>query len=241
MIKLCKDWVYDYYKKKIFKFTVAYMILGVLIFTFSNFQLSYINMIYYVMGHPYLIAFFLTPVILFTTVSILSEFMANKNLIIRFNSRKELIKFEIVLSIINVTILLLLFLLISILFANIFADRSHFVLVDPYYSEINNLIGLLVCILKLYIYSISITILNMSFSKIKNNKILIIFDIIVLISFLGYLPEKLDWFFPAHYLGYSYTFNSFVENIFFSTIYFLFFIFISIFTCSRNILKKDVI
>ena len=80
MIKLCKDWVYDYYKKKIFKFTVAYMILGVLIFTFSNFQLSYINMIYYVMGHPYLIAFFLTPVILFTTVSILSEFMANKNL-----------------------------------------------------------------------------------------------------------------------------------------------------------------
>ena len=106
MIKLCKDWVYDYYKKKIFKFTVAYMILGVLIFTFSNFQLSYINMIYYVMGHPYLIAFFLTPVILFTTVSILSEFMANKNLIIRFNSRKELIKFEIVLSIIIILITL---------------------------------------------------------------------------------------------------------------------------------------
>ncbi len=219
--QIVKNILKDYYNTFAFKFLIIYIIFGILVFSFSNTELSYINMIYYVMGHPYLIAFFLTPVSIFATFQILNSASENKNILIRFKNRKQLLQFQLNLILKNVIFIFATFLFITILFANLFSDRNHFILQDPYYPEINNVIGLIFLLIKLLIFVLSITIINMSIIKITKQKKILIINLLTLISFLGYIPEQISILFPAHYIGYSYHFTTFISNIIFSSIYLL--------------------
>lgn len=237
----CSSIVINYYKLNIFKFLLAYIIFGVLIFTFSNMELSYVNMIYYIMGHPYLIAFFLLPVSIFTTFHILSNLSKNKELIIRFNNRLKLFKFEMKILFLNITFIILIFLFITLLFANLFSDRNHFILDDPYYPEINNLLGLIFCLLKLYLFTLSIAMMNIALKDFAKGSFNIVMNILILISFLGYIPTLLDWLFPSHYLGYSFRFDSIFQNLFYSFIYLFIYFVCSFIFCKQKILNKDFV
>ena len=237
MSKLCKTILNDYYKTNIFKVTILYIVFGVLIFTFSNKNLSYINMLYYIMGHPYLIAFFLIPIVIFSTIKVLN--CLNKNMIIRFRTKQELIRSQFLLLISNTTTTFLLFIFITLLFANLFADRTNFILVDPYYSEINNLVGLIFCLIKLYLFLISINLLNVTCINILKGKWIVVIDIVILISFLGYVPEKFDILFPPHYLGYGYAFESFFQNFLLSALYLVSFFIISVFIFYKKLVNKN--
>lgn len=240
MNKFCFEQIKNYYKSYISKIIIIYMILGILIFSFSNLDLSYINMVYYLMGHPYLISFFLIPIVLFTSIDLIRKVNNEKSFIIRFNNKNLLFRQCLKIIIGNCTYILLLFLFIVLLFTNIFSDRSKFVLKDSYYPDVSNITVLFFIIIKIYIYLIFISLLHL-FPKRRILYVFIIFyDILMLISFLGYMPSYFDFFLPSNYLGYHYISSSFEYNIFQSLTCLLLNTLFCLIIFRQSVLRKDL-
>lgn len=234
-----KNILSNYYKTKFFKFVICYITFGILVFTFSNMDLTYVNMIYYIMGHPYLISFFLIPVLIFTSLQIISYVNHNKCLLLTLETRERVFKMQLEILLKNISVIFIIFLFITMLFTNVFSNRNAFIQVDPYYSEINNLIGLVILLFKLLVFVISITLFNIPIVKGKNSIFIFIFDLLCLLSFLGYVPSQVSYLFPSHYVGYSYQFKSLILNLLFSSIYLaIIYIFAYVFL-KKQLLKRD--
>lgn len=241
MNKLRKELIADFYKSNIAKFLMVYIILGILIFTNLAKGTPYINMINGIMGNSYLISFFLIPTIIFSTIYIVSNVNKSKDILMRINNRKKIFYFQIAVSVYNTTIIFFLFLFTTILFSNLFASRMNFIANDPYYSEINNLVGLIISLIKLYIFLISVSIFNITFTTLKKSFSVVVIDLLIIISFLIYLPDNISWLLPAHYLGHAFIFKSIVQNIIYSFMYLILFLGISSISFKRIISRKAFI
>lgn len=148
--------------------------------------------------------------LIFTFLQIISYVNHNKCLLLTLETRKKVFKMQLEILLKNIFVIFIIFLFITMLFTNVFSNRNAFIQVDPYYSEINNLIGLVILLFKLLVFVILITLFNIPIVKGKNSIFIFIFDLLCLLSFLGYVPSQVSYLFPSHYVCYSYQFKSLI-------------------------------
>lgn len=227
--------------KKIYKVLMIYLIIGIFLYIKEFYSFSYINFIYIGLGHPYILCFFLFPTIFIISLYCLYLVGDNKYIMCRFNSKKEYYYFEIKLIFFEINKIFLVYLITLLFCANIFASRNSFILPDPNYADINNLVGMFVMLLKMYILMVFFSIFIIVLKNIFNTKIFLILSFIIVFSFMNFIPlGKFELLFPSYYIGFKHIFSTFVLNIIYSLLYFISALFIFYFIMRFILLKRDI-
>lgn len=227
-----------------FKLILVYLLFGCFIILGSNREISYINMIYFASGNIILISFFLIPCVILLGYNVFDQIEQNKALISRFNTKKEYYYFQIRMIFKITTRLFLWFIFIILICTNLFADRSHFILNDPNYKGVNNIVGMIVSFIKLYIFLLIFQFFNICLKKKINVYIIVITNFAVLYTLYDYLSfqsiKYIGFIFPSRYIGFSYIYESFTENVVYSFIYLISLLVIGFFIAKQIIIKKDI-
>ena len=238
MNKIEKNIIKDFRHSQLYKIIIIYIIFGLFIFSIGRSDLSYLNLIIYSTSHPYVIAIFLVPSIISVVYYLNNNYFLNYNLIIRNHSRKKYIKVIIKSIIIITTDIFIIYLLSSIILANIFANRDYFITQDKYY-HIPNIIILIINILKNYFF-IFITGIFASTIDRKNFIIRIIIIILTIISFLGVFPNLILPLFPSYYVSSYHVFSNIYYDVIFTTGYFIIILIINLIILIKH-WKKDLL
>lgn len=238
------SFIKQYTSQPLFKWILVFLSFGCLVFLCNSKDVSYFNLIYYASGNPYIIAFFLAPSSLLLCNRILSDIENNKSLVGRFLDRKKYYGFQVKMAIFITATLFLSFLLIIILCANIFASRNHLITADPNYNGVINVIGMAVSIIKLYLLLIGFEIINIAFRRIFNYVVIVVINFFVLLTFFDFLSfpsmEFIYLIFPSHYIGFKHIFDTFLENIIFSSVYLVGLLIIGVFSSRFLTINNDI-
>lgn len=239
MYKVTKSLISEYYSCRNFKLLLMYLILGVFIFTSSNIGTQYGIMFYHIFSHRYLIALFLLPIIIFSNYKLVNS--KNSNFIIRFSSRKKIFEFDFLTIIINSLLLMLIFSFICLLFCNLFASRDFFIIDDPYYNNVKNILVLFINFIKQYIFFVSISFISVYILKRLNILIALLFNfIIIILFFIDFEKLFISWIFPTHYLCNIFIFDNIIQNILASSIYLTVFFIVSVLLYKSIIYNGDI-
>lgn len=212
--------IFKQYKKTwLYKLLFIYIIYGVFIFTVNRGEYAYFDLLHYVISYPFFIAIFLIPSVLCGVLYINYRYYNNYSILLRFGSRRSIMISNIKLIFYIVGNVFILMFMISLIFTNIFANRNYYIGVDIKYNVLN-IISLLVSACKVYIFLFIIGLLSSIISNLNIYLIIIIF-LVIMISFMGILPNRVLMFLPGYYVSNYHIFDSFINNVIYSLIYLL--------------------
>lgn len=234
----------NYTTNVLFKIILSYLLFGSILVLGNNSELSYIDMISFANGNTILISFFYIPSVILLGYYIFDDIKKNKSLITRFENKKVYFYFQFRILFKVTTILFLWQIFIVIICANLFADRSHFIVPDKSYNEISNFVGMIVNVIKLYLFSLIFQVFNIFLKNEFSKHLSLIFTFLVLYSLFNYYPfqalKYIGFILPSRYIGFSYIYNTFIENIIYSFLYLSILLLIGFLISKRTIVEKDI-
>lgn len=231
--------IFNQYKKSLMhKIIAVYIIFGLFIFSIDRGEYAYFELLHYSTNHPFFIAMFLIPAIMFAVIFVENKYYNNYNSLLRIGSKRKIIISNFRLIICVVSDLFVILIASSLILTNLFANRNYYISNDKYY-DVPNLLLLFISLLKNYIFGIIIGLIG---SYLSNKKIYlsIIVTLLIMISFMGIVPNKILFLFPGYYISNYHIFSSFVKNILFSIVY-LVLAFVLFFVLYRRKWRNDIL
>ena len=231
--------IFKQYKKSLmYKIICVYIIFGLFIFSIDRGEYAYFELLQYSTNHPFFIALFLIPGIMFSVIFIETKYYNNYSILLRIGNKRNVIISNFKLIIWTISDLFIVLIASSLILTNLFANRNYYIANDKYY-HIPNLLILLVSLVKNYIFGLIVGLIG---SYLSNKKIYlnIIITLLIIISFMGIIPSKFLFLFPGYYISNYHIFSSFIKSILFSLIY-LSISFVICFSLYRKKWRSDII
>ena len=227
--------------RKLHKILMIYLMIGIILFMKDYNDLTYINFIYMSMGHSYILSFFILPVSFIECCYLSYCVRSNKSIINRFSEKKEYLSFECKLVFLNSCKMFLIYIFMTLLCANLFAEGSGLIHPDPNYPEVFNIIGVIFHLIKLFLMLIGINNLYIYLNRLIDIRFITVGAMFIMLCFFDFFPlGKFEILLPSYYIGFKNIFPSFNDNLLFSILYFLFIILVLI-LMKRIVQKKDVL
>lgn len=210
--------IFRQYKKSwLYKALFIYIIYGVFIFTVNRGEYAYFELLHYVISYPFLIAIFLITSVLCGVLYINYRYYNNYSILLRFGSRRSIIISNIKLIFYIVSNVFILMFMASLIFTNVFANRNYYIGIDSKYNVLN-VVSLFVSACKVYIFLFIIGLVSSVLSFVNIYLILVVF-LVIMISFMGILPNGVLMFLPGYYVSNYHIFDSFSHNVIYSLVY----------------------
>lgn len=227
----------------LFIILLAYVGIGSLfsISSISYYMNNYFEIFNGSLGGAILLVFFLLPSFIVISIFNYATNEDNDSLYLRFKSKKDYFKFQIMNNITISTIFYICCIVVLLILINL--GDAIFDVKRTIYYDLPNILVSIILILKLYLFIIAIQVLNVFLLKLIKNRILhftIIFSLILLIRFPSLL-ESLGVFrylFPIPYIRFD--FNNIYQDIIFTIIYFGISISLFYILSKKLVIKKDI-
>lgn len=217
MIKIAKTLIKNYKRTIYYKGMILYLILGAFIFTVGMYDYSYFDMILYALSHPFVMAIFFIPSTAISIYYFKNNYLNNYNIIIRLNNKKNARKLSLLISMFLIVEIITSYLIITVLLANIFANRNQIISNDNYY-KIPNIVLIIYHLIKNFIFLYVVAMITTLFKK---KSYILNITIIVLLSccFLGFIPNNMLKIFPSYCITSYHIFSNIIKDVLYSVKY----------------------
>ena len=238
MNNFLKQCLHSFKKTFNYRIILLYLCLGAFIFTVNRSEYSYLELAIHAFSHPFVMGIFLIPTVVYSTLFFYDKYILNYNYVTRVNRNYDLKKDCIIINIYFVLNIIFYFFVFVLIFTNLFANRNYIIGNDTFYN-VSNIFLLLLRFFEniLFLFSVSIYTLDIKTKKF-NYKIIIL--VLLISSFLGFIPNLIIKFFPSYYISSYHLFPNFNIDILYSSIYIFIILLCSIVEFEWN-WKKDLL